>query len=150
MGNLDNHAPLTPLRDGTDLHTQAMFLAPAVLRIVIAGKDIGAELDGLTRAVAILQDDGDAMRDLVYGMASELALTVEDKGMRGLVAEAKAALDPDTLAEAVRLGLAAIFVTDAGDDGDVGILSGIAESLGLSEEAFSTLYDSAKQAVGAT
>lgn len=147
MGIVDSFAALTFSRDDKDPYTQALVLAPAVLRIVIAGKDIEAEIDGLTRAVALLQNEDDAMRDLVYGMASELALTVEDKGMRGLVAEAKAALDPDTLAEAVRLGLAAIFVMGEGDDGDVGILAGIAERLGLSEEAFSDLYDSAKRAV---
>lgn len=125
----------------------ALMLAPAVLRIVIAGKDIDTELDALVTAVSILQGSDGFMRNLVFEMAAELAKAVEESGIVGLAEAAKAGLDPDETAMAVQIGVVAVFSSPLGEDGDIGILAAISERLGLSEAEFTQAYESAQRAV---
>jgi len=147
MDDLDEILPpdAPQLRDAGGV--PALMLAPAVLRIVIAGKDIDTEVDALVTAVAIRQSPDGFMRNLVYDMAVELAQTVETSGTVGLAEAAKTGLDPDEAAMAVQIGLAAVFASPLGEDGDIGILAAIAERLGLSEADFSRAFDSARRAV---
>lgn len=125
----------------------ALVLAPAVLRILIAGKEIDAEVDALVAAVARLQGPGGFMRSFVYELAAELARVAEEVGTKGLAEAAKTGLDPDEKAMALQIALVAVFSSPQGGDADIGVLSAIAERMGVSEEAFSHAYDSARRAV---
>jgi len=128
----------------------ALMLAPAVLRIVIAAKDIDIELDALLTAVAILQGPHGFMRNFVYEIAADLAQAVAGSGTKGLAEAAKTGLDADEKAMALQIALVAVFSSPLGEDGDIGILSAIAERVGLSETEFSDAFDSARRAVAPT
>ncbi len=128
------------------LGVPALLLAPAVLRIVISGKDIDTELDALVSAVETLQGSGGFMRTFVYELAVGLARQVEGAGIKGLAAAAKTGLNRDEKAMAFQIALVAVFSSPLSEDGDVGILSAIADRIGLSEEAFSEAFDGARHA----
>ena len=129
------------------LGVPGLVLAPAVLRIVIAGKDIETEIDALVTAVEILQGPGGFMRGFVYEMAVELARSVETSGTVGLAEAVKTGLNPDEAAMAFQIGLVAVFSSPLGEDGDIGILSAIAERVGVSEADFARAFESARRAV---
>ncbi len=129
------------------LGVPGLVLAPAVLRIVIAGKDIETEIDALVTAVEILQGPGGFMRGFVYEMAVELARSVETSGTVGLAEAVKTGLNPDEAAMAFQIGLVAVFSSPLGEDGDIGILSAIAERVGVSEEDFAQAFETARRAV---
>lgn len=129
------------------LGVPALMLAPAVLRIVITGKDIDTELDALLEAVAILQGSGGFMRTFVYEIAAGLAQRVEQTGTKGLAEAAKTGLDPDEAAMALQIALVAVFSSPLGEEGDIGVLSAIAERIGVSEDDFARAYESARRAV---
>lgn len=129
------------------LGVPSLVLAPAVLRMVITGKDIETELDALVTAVAVLQGTAGFMHSFIYEMAADLAQRVADGGTRGLAEAAKQGLDPDEKTLAFQIALAAVFSSPRGEDGDIGVLSAIAERIGLSEEDFAAAYDSARRAV---
>ncbi len=140
---LDPHAA----HRGDPLGVPTLVLAPAVLRILIAGRDIDSEVDALAAAVAILQGPGGFMRSFVYEMAVALARVAEEVGTKGLAEAAKTGLDPDEAAMAFQIALVAVFSSPEGEDADIGVLSAIAERMGLSEEDFSAAFDSARRAV---
>ena len=98
-------------------------------------------------AVAILQGSDGFMRNFVYEMAADLAKAVEESGTRELAEAAKTGLDPDEAAMAFQIALVAVFSSPQGDEVDIGVLSAIAERVGLSEAAFSEAYGSAQRAV---
>lgn len=125
----------------------ALLLAPSVLRIVIAGKDIETELDALVTAVTIVQSPDGFMRHLVFEMAVELARIVEVSGIGGLADVAKQGLNSTEMAMALQIGVVAVFSSPRGEDGHIGILAGIAERLGLSEADFTQAFESAQRAV---
>jgi len=125
----------------------ALLLAPAVLRIVIAGRDLDTELDSLVTAVSLLQGSDGFMRSFVFEMAVDLAQTVEETGIVGLADAAKMGLDPDERAMALQIGVVAVFSSPQGGDGDIGVLAAIAEQLGLSEDEFTEAFESAQRAV---
>ncbi|MCB1357191.1 MAG: hypothetical protein KDK53_12065 [Maritimibacter sp.] len=129
------------------LGVPALVLAPAVLRMVITGKEIETELDALVTAVGALQGTAGFMHGFIYEMASDLAQRVADGGTRGLAEAAKAGLDEDEKALALQIALAAVFSSPLGEDGDIGVLSAIAERMGVREKDFGAAYDSARRAV---
>ena len=132
------------------LSVPALLLAPAVLRIVITGKDIETELDALVTAVAILQGSDGFMRRFIYEMAESLAQEVEEAGIRGLAAAVETRLDPEEAAMAFQIALVAVHSSPLGDDGDIGVLSAIAERTGMSEDQFAAAFDSARNAVASS
>ena len=147
MADLDDILEPDAIHGRDRFGVPALVLAPAVLRIVISGKAIETELDALVKAVAILQGSDGFMRSFVYEMAADLAKAVEESGTRGLAEAAKTGLDPDEAAMALQIALVAVFSSPLGEDGDIGILSAIAERMGLPEEDFSAAYESARRAV---
>ncbi|MCB1347548.1 MAG: hypothetical protein R3D59_01585 [Paracoccaceae bacterium] len=142
----DSPVPETPHERG-GFSVPSLVLAPAVLRIVISGKDIDTELDALVKAVAILQGSDGFMRTFVYEMAATLAQEVAETGTKGLAEAAKAGLSPDEAAMALQIALVAVFSSPLGEDGDIGILSAIAERIGVPEAEFSEIYDSTRRVV---
>ncbi len=147
MGNLDEILERDVIQGRERFGVPALVLAPAVLRIVISGKEIDSELDALVTAVAILQGSDGFMRNFVYEMAADLAKAVAASGTRELAEAAKTGLDPDEAAMAFQIALVAVFSSPLCDDVDIGVLSAIADRVGFSEAAFSEAYDSAQRAV---
>lgn len=147
MGNLDEILEREVIQGRERFGVPALVLAPAVLRIVLSGKEIDSELDALVTAVAILQGPGGFMRNFVYEMAADLAKAVAASGTRELAEAAKAGLDPDEVAMAFQIALVAVFSSPLGDEVDIGVLSAIAERVGFSEAEFARAYESARRAV---
>ena len=125
----------------------SLVLGPAVLRMVMRGRDIEAELDALVTAVGILQGTRGFMHDFVYEMAADMAQAVEGAGTRGVAEAVRAHLDPGEKALAFQIALVAVFSAPGGSDDDIGVLSAIADRVGVSDEDFSEAYDSARAAV---
>lgn len=122
----------------------SLVLAPAVLRMVMRGRDIETELDALVTAVGILQGTKGFMHDFVYEMAADMAQAVEAAGTKGVAEAVKAHLDPDETVLALEIALVAVFSSPEGRDDDIGVLSAIAERIGVSEPDFARAYENAR------
>jgi len=134
--------------DGADpFGVPALLLAPAVLRIVISGKDIDTELDALVTAVAILQGPDGFMRSFIHEVVVTQAQKIEQSGIKGLAEAAKRGLGPDEAAMAFQIALVAVFSSPLGKEDDIGVLSAIAERIGFSEDDFAEVYERARRAV---
>ena len=128
-----------PARD-----VQVLTLAPAVMRMSIAGKDATTELDALAAAVAKLRFPDGFSAERVYAAATELVRLIKTGGVAGLTDKMKSDLTPDERSDAMRLALAAVFCLPIRDNGDIGILAGMAEQIDMDAAAFEALFEEAK------
>ena len=128
-----------PARD-----VQVLTLAPAVMRMSIAGNDATTELDALAVAASKVGYPDGFSPERVFAAATELARVIAAGGVEALTDKMKADLSPKERADAVRLALAALFSLPTGESGDIGILAGMAKHIGMSEAVFEALFKEAK------
>jgi hypothetical protein len=126
---------------------QVLTLAPAVMRMSIAGKDATTELDALAAAVAKLGRPEGFSAERVFASATELVRMIKAGGVAGLTDKMKADLAPEERSDAMRLALAAMFCLPLHDSGDIGILAGMAQQIDISDARFEALFEEAKALV---
>jgi len=139
------HKLLAPRYDEVPVQeVQVLTLAPAVMRMSVAGKDADTELGALAAAVAKLQFPQGFSAERVFAAASELARMIRADGISGLANRLTADLAPEERADALRLALVAVFCSPLRDSGDIGILAGMAEHTGMDAAEFEALFEAAK------
>ncbi len=126
---------------------QVLSLAPAVMRMSIAGKDAPTELDALVSAVRKMTFPAGFSAERVYASAAELARKINANGFAGLADQMNAGLSSAERADAMRLALVAVFCSPLRDSGDIGILAGMAGHIGIGEAEFEAMFEVARGAV---
>ena len=123
---------------------QVLVFGPAVARMSIAGKGQEAELRALAGAVELLGFPQGFSADRVFATASEMTRLIRIDGIAGFTDRLKSELNDREKGDAMRLALVAVIRAPQGDAGDIGILSGIAEHIGMSRSEFRALHEACK------
>lgn len=144
MGFFDRVLRTSPRAAPPVVDPAVLTLAPAVLRMSIAAKGAGAEIEALGAAVAQVGYPEGFTPARVFAVASELSRMIQVEGIAAVTARVKTGLDLAGRADAMRLALVAVFLSPHGDEGDIGILAGLAEQLGMSEVEFDALVATAR------
>ena len=123
---------------------QVLTLAPAVMRMSVAGKDATTELEALATAVSKLRYPDGFSSERVFAAATELVRMITAGGVAALTDKMTADLAPEQRADAFRLALTAVFCLRSWDSSDIGILAGMAKQVAISDASFEALYEEAK------
>ena len=123
---------------------QVLLFGPAVARISIAGKDADAELKALAGAVEALGFPQGFSFDRVCATAAEVVRQIRIDGISGFTDRMKTELTDREKGDAMRLALVAVVRAPQGDAGDLGILLGMAEYIGMSRSEFRALREACK------
>ncbi|MCB1347473.1 MAG: hypothetical protein KDK11_02110 [Maritimibacter sp.] len=129
---------------GAAQHVQVLTFGPAVARMSIAARDVTGELDALAMAVATLGYPQGFSRERVLATAAEIARQIRIDGIAGFTDRMKTELSAAEKGDAMRLALVAVLRAPQCDIGDIGILSGMAEYIGMSRSEFRALHEACK------
>ena len=122
----------------------ALTFAPAIMRMALGGKDATTELEALATAVATLHYPEGFTDQRVFAIASEVGRMLKVRGIAGVTEALAGGLAPEPRADAIRLAILAVLLSPLGDEDDLGLLSGLAERLGMPDAEFDALYESVK------